>query len=267
MKSLDEDPEAFLKLYEKYKSYGYPLMILPQLAAANDNLFKQLDDVRSFFRFQPKKEQESREVFCSELVAILYKAFSMESFLNLDPGKFTPLEVEVAPEFGGMCYYVKENGKVLLKDNRKVPTECLTTRYHNMVRSFTRPTQWVTVIPGEPFPENADPAGTDLDGSPLYIARAKIGAAMHVGKTTANPRIAFIPFDGNEMNIRYQHEVLVSLKGFKWVAAKDGEIPPNAVEAGFEEDGDTLYIARGEVSKGGFLSLGAKKEYCAWKDL
>ncbi|KAJ3216943.1 hypothetical protein HDU67_008762 [Dinochytrium kinnereticum] len=262
MKHLDEDPMAFMNLYEKYKTFGYPLAILPQLAAANDALFKQLDDVRSFmastFNLQQKKA-ESKEVFCSELVAILYRAFSIDSFTKLDPGKFTPLEVEVAPEFEGKCYYVKENKKVLLKDSQKVPTECLTTRYHNMVRSFTNPEQWVKVTPGSPFPDNAEAAGQDIDGKPLYIARAKIGAAVHVGKTMVEPRVAFIPYDGNEMNIRYEHEVLVSLKNMAWVAAKDGEIPPNAIAAGFEEDGDTLHIARGEVSKGGFMNFGAKK--------
>ncbi|KAJ3100464.1 hypothetical protein HDU97_002201 [Phlyctochytrium planicorne] len=260
MQTLNEDPMAFLRLYEKYKNHGYPLAILPQLAAANDTLYKQLDDVKKFFSFTQKKDVESKEVFCSELVAILYKAFAMDSFVNADPGKFTPLEVEVVDEFGGKCYYVKENKKVLLKNNKKVPTECVSTRYREMVRSFKEKEKWVMLCPGDKFPEGADAAGHDIDGKPLYIARVKIGNSLQNGKTLAEPRTAFIPYDGSEMHVKYEHEVLVSLKGMKWVPAKNGEIPPNAVVAGFEEDGDDLYIARGEVSKGGFLNLiGSKK--------
>ncbi|KAJ3105488.1 hypothetical protein HDU96_008571 [Phlyctochytrium bullatum] len=263
MKQLDEDPMAFLNLYEKYKSFGYqdPLMILPQLAAADDNLFKLSSEVKNLMssRFGFNTKKESKEVFCSELVAILYKSLSLESFLQVEPGKFTPLEVEVVPEFDGKCFYVKENKVVLLKDKRKIPTESVGTKFRGMVSTFKCQDMWIKLCPGDPLPSNAQSAGVDLDGKPLYIARAKVGAGIHVGKALSNPRVAFIPFDGNEVTIRYEHEILGDISKFKWVAAKDGEIPPNALAAGFEEDGDELYIARGELSKGGFVGFGAKK--------
>ncbi|KAJ3033692.1 hypothetical protein HDU99_010788, partial [Rhizoclosmatium hyalinum] len=56
-----------------------------------------------------------------------------------------------------------------------------------------------------------------------------------------------ISYFDREVSIAYGHEILVSYEGLKWVTAQDGQVPPNALVAGMEEDGTILHVARGEL--------------------
>lgn len=61
------------------------------------------------------------------------------------------------------------------------------------------PGRWVQVVSNR-IPANAVQAGQEASGSPLYIARAKLGDGVHVGKASPNQG-AYIPYDGREVHV------------------------------------------------------------------
>jgi hypothetical protein len=234
-----------------------PMVPLAQFAAASDQLYHGLSDMKermkSYLPFG-KKETKSTEVFCSELVALLYKDLNIQSFLSIDPSRYTPLEVEVIPEFDGQCYYVKEHKECLLLENKKVPR---SRDPHNksIIAQFFKRELWMDVNGGEETPKDIPAAGYDTEGVPLYVCRVKIGTSLHPGKAWPEAKKCHVGFQGTELEIKYGYEILTSYEDFEWVKAKDGQVPPNAVEAGVEEDGDMLYVARAFVAKQGFLNF------------
>ncbi|KAJ3161293.1 hypothetical protein HK101_000826 [Irineochytrium annulatum] len=253
---LHKNPNAILDFYNQYKDHSYPLSILPQLASASEVLYTQLKIMAGVLATHfPHRAtaQDHHAVFCSEMVALLYKDLGFESFKDMDAATFTPLELDVAPEFGGIAYYAKENKKQLLKHG-KVPTEVLT-KVHEMWSNVVHRSKWVAVPPGGPVPEGAEPAGSEADGKSLYIARARIGGALQPGKVHQDNKNASIGFDGSEVAVHYGHEVLVSLHGLQWKEASNGEVPHGAVLAGFEEDGDEIYCARATFASGGVFGI------------
>jgi hypothetical protein len=95
--------------------------------------------------FPNLKGKDEKAVFCSQLVAILYKALGVPSFMKADPVKYTPLELEVAPEFKGRCYFVKEHNEKLLKDGCFVPTIDRTTYLQTLIDKTVHHESWEKV--------------------------------------------------------------------------------------------------------------------------
>jgi hypothetical protein len=105
---------------------------------------------------------------------------------------------------------------------------------------------WVRVSKDN-LPKECDAAGSESDGTPLYIARARYENGIHIGKTRKEFGGALIPWDGKEITVGF-YEVYIGSQ--KWIAAKNGEVPMGALFAGKEADGNPLYIARADFMGG-----------------
>ncbi|KAI9359992.1 hypothetical protein DFJ73DRAFT_757460 [Zopfochytrium polystomum] len=129
---------------------------------------------------------------------------------------------------------------------------------------------WVTTR-GSAIPPDAWAAGYDLDGDPLYIARAWIGRGLHLGKVGPRFKTAVVPYNGVEKDVVGEYEVLCGVPaagGVRWVQQLGKGVPPNAVPGGNEEDGRLLYIGRATVHAPGVWPLnriGGKKSVCPGK--
>lgn len=96
-----------------------------------------------------------------------------------------------------------------------------------------------------PAAMNAFEGGYDRLGAKLYIGRALMAEGCHVGKVRSDIGTCYVPFEGNE-NTFNQYQVLSAPYGvnLQWVAASNGNVPPNAVEGGFNEDRSKTYVGR-----------------------
>jgi hypothetical protein len=136
---IETTRRIMLEFYHHYKDYSYPLNPLPQLAAASPKLYdilrgthqhmasqnaQALDHPRGKSAASPSQAKKKKEkVFCSEMVALLYRALQVTGFHEADrgeeggihPAEFTPLELEVMDVFKWQrCVYVKANKICLL---------------------------------------------------------------------------------------------------------------------------------------------------------
>ncbi|KAJ3226287.1 hypothetical protein HDU81_007383 [Chytriomyces hyalinus] len=84
--------------------------ILPAIAAAEDKVYKQLQSFkRSVSTIIPQAAVNVKpEIFCSELVAIIFQRMGLPSFTETNADQMTPVSLEACPEFGGRIYYPKE---------------------------------------------------------------------------------------------------------------------------------------------------------------
>ncbi len=105
--------------------------------------------------------------------------------------------------------------------------------------------QWQTVTNG--VTPSALRGGHEANGSALYIARVKHGNGVHMGKARPNSREAFIPFGGKEL-VLSNYEVFTGTG--QWVKASANNFPANAIQGGYEADGNALYIARAVIDGG-----------------
>ena len=128
-------------------------------------------------------------------------------------------------------------------------------RHHERQSSWTR-TRWnfnVNVnVPALLSPAllcptmagSAVEAGRDIDGQTVYAAVAEIDGRLMPGKAKAPFTICNVGFGGVE------HEVsnfqLIAGNGYHWVDCSPMNIPCNAVAVGPDQDGTTLYVARGQ---------------------
>ncbi|KAJ3083442.1 hypothetical protein HK102_001070, partial [Quaeritorhiza haematococci] len=141
--------KTVLQFHHKYKHYTYPFSIVPQLAAASDELYDWVTSIKekwlpdsdsedededvskpkergiiSAEDKKKKKEEKAKSgaVFCSELAALLYENLGITGFAKGTAAKFTPVEVEAAEAFKETIY-VKANGEVYLADDKRTVTK------------------------------------------------------------------------------------------------------------------------------------------------
>ncbi|KAJ3015745.1 UNVERIFIED_CONTAM: hypothetical protein HDU68_012583 [Siphonaria sp. JEL0065] len=258
-----ENPNLLLDLYKKYEDFGYPMTnLLGVVASASHALYEDLKKFNeTAATYIPgHKETTKKTVFCSELVSIIYKELSLPSFIDAHPDTFTPLEVQVVPEFGNNVYYAKENKVSLLKHGNKLSTGMTATKAQKLLKSVALHAEWVKMPPSGGIPPDAEAVGEDIDGQSLYIARVKIGGAYYLGKIGHSWKYPHVTYFNREVPIRFGHEVLKSVQGMHWEDAENGHVPISAVKAGMEEDGSFLHIARGVVGgNAGVLGVGKKE--------
>ncbi|ORY43684.1 hypothetical protein BCR33DRAFT_246107 [Rhizoclosmatium globosum] len=137
---LDANPRFLLDIYLKHKDFSYPLgNILKVVAAASDPLYKAGTYASKTFSAVGGvvgiQIAESKSIFCSELVSTVYRGAELPTFVKFNPDQVTPLELEVAEEFGGLVYYVKEAGVVLLHEGKMIPATTRLTRAHLLLAS------------------------------------------------------------------------------------------------------------------------------------
>ncbi|KAJ3117890.1 hypothetical protein HDU96_005023 [Phlyctochytrium bullatum] len=108
---------------------------------------------------------------------------------------------------------------------------------------------WCRAVRGE-IPAEALVAGKDLDGTPLYVARARVGTGLHVGKIGRGFRTACVPYGGKERQVDGEYEVLCAFPGARWVKleGRRAPFPENAVPAGHEDDGRPFFVGRAVVN-------------------
>ncbi|KAJ3054686.1 hypothetical protein HDU99_007725, partial [Rhizoclosmatium hyalinum] len=221
--------------------------ILPVIASASKSLYEDLEYFNSITTsFFPHPSQSKKDtVFCSELASIIYKTIGYKTFNLSSPDTFTPLALEVAPEFGSKVHYAKESKTLLLtNDGKTVSANPLATRAQLKIEAMKLHDHWIQMPPGGGVPPRAQKIGNDHDGVEIYVARVKIGGDYRLGKIRAGAQFPIVNYFRREVEIKYGHEVLASLEDTVWVEDRDGHAPVNAVEAGVEDDGTLFYVAR-----------------------
>ena len=100
---------------------------------------------------------------------------------------------------------------------------------------------------GGRVPDGAAVAGFEANGEPLFVARAAYQGGIHPGKVRLAFGAANIPYGGAEVKVA-DYEVL--LGEVRWVKASGGRVPDGAVVAGFEANGEPLFVARATYQGG-----------------
>ncbi|XP_050422529.1 uncharacterized protein LOC126834557 isoform X2 [Adelges cooleyi] len=113
----------------------------------------------------------------------------------------------------------------------------------NIGGSTIGPVQWVRASNGQ-IPPNALPGGFDTNKEQLYIARAEHNGALIPGKLVPSHGVTYVAWGGVE-NPKENYEVLCNCNG-TWVKANNGEIPVGALSSGHTEEGEPLFVGRGE---------------------
>jgi len=118
-------------------------------------------------------------------------------------------------------------------------------------------------------------AGYDHTGAKLYVGRSLLKEGCHVGKVRSDYGTCYIPFEGGEHTFN-EFQVLTAPYGvnLQWVPSSNGNVPPNAVEGGYNEDRSKTYVGRAQhngsyspgevVPKDGLLYIaheGEEKEF------
>lgn len=70
--------------------------------------------------------------------------------------------------------------------------------------------QWVEFFPSERFPSNAVVAGTAGDGTKQYIGRTFIDNTLTPGRISADTKLLFVAFKGEELIRDFGFEILVN---------------------------------------------------------
>ncbi len=86
-------------------------------------------------------------------------------------------------------------------------------------------------------------AGRDTDGKTVYPVVAYLNGIWTPGKTKAPFTDAWVGFGGQEKIV--QQFQMVNGRGLNWAPMNGFSLPINAVAVGPDQDGTTLYIARG----------------------
>lgn len=66
---------------------------------------------------------------------------------------------------------------------------------------------WVETSNGH-VPAEAVSSGTQSNGEPLYIGRAKVGGSLMTGKIHPSHGCIYVPFDGSEHSIKHYEALL-----------------------------------------------------------
>ncbi|KAL6072266.1 Carbohydrate-binding module family 12 protein [Balamuthia mandrillaris] len=105
---------------------------------------------------------------------------------------------------------------------------------------------WVSASGGS-VPSNALVAGYESDGKPIYIGRAQHQGGVHPGKVAPHLGGCNIGYGGQEHAKRDYEVYCVDAKQaatVHWQKKKEGKVPPHALPAGREADGQPLWVAR-----------------------
>lgn len=92
-------------------------------------------------------------------------------------------------------------------------------------------------------PPNAVTTGTTGSGEPLYVGRGHWRGSLTPGKIQTSHNCLYIPYSGHEVRID-NYEVLVKNTIQMWVPSSGSSIPPNAIHAGQDSDGDQIFVGR-----------------------
>ncbi|TPX77405.1 hypothetical protein CcCBS67573_g01294 [Chytriomyces confervae] len=246
VEQLKHNPNLLLDIHKEFQGYTFPIPnILPAVAAAEEVLYNELQSFKraASSMFPHASANKKPEIFCSELVATIFKRLGLPSFINTNPDQVTPLSLEVCPEFGGNIFYAKEFKTLYLNENA-VSTVPLTAPALRSLSYEPLQEHWIQMGPDGGLPESPYQSGHLSDGTALYLARVKIGDAYHIGyisQTSAFPTVTYL---GRPVEIHFGHQVLQTGTNLTWVAASQGDLPLRAIRCGVDLEGNFLYAAR-----------------------
>lgn len=106
--------------------------------------------------------------------------------------------------------------------------------------------EWIGMHTGAPLPVDAVVAGGEPSNGPFYVCRGNYHGGMHPGKLirgTCN-----ISWGGTEVSMTH-YEVLVSRAPMHWVSGSYGNVPPGALEGGYEHH-NRLFICQADYHGG-----------------
>lgn len=112
--------------------------------------------------------------------------------------------------------------------------------------------EWLASNAHAGVPPNAVIAGNDIDGTTIYVGRAYHEGDLIPAKVIPSKQVAYVPHGGLEV-AKSEFHILTGI-GFEWVPSANGHVPPDAVVAGNQSNGEPLYVGRAHV--GGSLSVG-----------
>ncbi|KAJ3339456.1 hypothetical protein HDU83_007645 [Entophlyctis luteolus] len=284
---LDGLRQDMLRFYNAHSDWGYPMVPLPQFAAASQDLYNAMlsiqERVKSVLEKIPGTSalmHPAKEIFCSEMVAKLYGELGVGGFSEerglygkqkkfMKYSEYTPLDLEVVDSLKGASgsgvIYAKLKGKVLL-DLDDDPFGRKVMSIHPTLQQVVFPylkisnENWEPVRSGV-LPSLAFPSGYTIDGTPTYISRSLIGDNLIVGYTSPDG-VMKAAWEGLELPIEYDHELLVikNPSDFEWVQSGKllmGAVPRQAIGAGCDASGNVHYIARTRLMDSGTIGLGA----------
>lgn len=138
--------------------------------------------------------------------------------------------------------------------------------------------RWVALSAGQRAPDNAVVGGQEADGTPLLLIRAPQGKALVPGKYNSATGQAYIPWGGNELEVK-KYEILVvdrtppapapapAPTSPEWVPVDTSNNAAAAVAAGTSPDGTPSFLIRalfqGDIIPGKFNPK-AKSAYVPW---
>ncbi|XP_033336870.1 natterin-4 [Megalopta genalis] len=102
--------------------------------------------------------------------------------------------------------------------------------------------RWIPRTKSDGVPDKAVVGGRDCDGTTIYVGRAYHEGDMLPAKVIPEKNVAYVCYNGEE-HAKYDYEVLLPTE-FGWEFASNGDVPGNAVQAGYTDSGETLYVGR-----------------------
>lgn len=112
---------------------------------------------------------------------------------------------------------------------------------------YNKGPKWIDMMPGYPPPQDAVIGGNEPGRPmPIYVCHASYRTGVHPGKLIDGS--CNISWGGREVRLP-QYQVLVSRFPLNWVPARYGELPPNAIEGGFE-NGHPLFVCQAMYNGG-----------------
>jgi hypothetical protein len=112
---------------------------------------------------------------------------------------------------------------------------------------FREPLLWIRMRTGDPLPENAVVSGGQpYPPATLFVCRAFHHGGLHPGKLYDGR--CNISWGGQEISMS-RYEILVSNRPLNWLPARYGDIPPRAIDGGYE-NGHPLFICQANYHGG-----------------
>lgn len=126
-------------------------------------------------------------------------------------------------------------------------TVVTTTEYVKPHHRHRNRLEWVTMNTGDPLPANAVVGGSQsYPAATLYVCQANYRGGMHPGKLYDGH--CNIGWGGSEVSLS-SYNVLVGRGSLAWAPASDGNVPANAIEGGYQQDGP-LYVCQANYRGG-----------------
>ncbi|CAG9787164.1 unnamed protein product [Diatraea saccharalis] len=112
---------------------------------------------------------------------------------------------------------------------------------------YGQPVEWVpsNCASAEMLTQRAVVAGYEgYDGSPLWVIRSHYEGDLIPGKLAVKHKAAYVPWGGKENKVDNFEVCCAQPDRVRWVEARNGVVPPNAIPGGRVSTGETLYIGR-----------------------